>query len=311
MVEIIAEAGVAHYGDYDKATRLARASLEAGATYLKTQVFDASKLTSDPAWRDRLSGRETTVAMLRAMGDVFGPNFTFSMHELSQIHLFAEFHVPFIKIGSGEVGNYGYIEELARLGRPLVMSTGMWEFEEIDRALNVAGRYLQDKDLTIMHCVTMYPTPPALANLGRIVDLKQFGVRVGYSDHTQTGYACFMAIALGATLIERHIVLDEDHPEDSQDHLCAHRPKAFRDFVKRCHEASTMLGRDQQARDEWATKSWHASKNIMFGQTLTEDNCEMKRPGDGYTGKLGDVRLLTDKVAGEKIGIDDCDLVVD
>ena len=299
MVEIIAEAGVAHFGSIDKAIRLAR--LAHGADYLKAQAYDPQKLTRDPVWRERLKDRAPSKDILWAMKDNFDGGFCFTVHERSRIPWLEEFDVPFVKVGSGELGNLDFVRELASLGRWMVISTGMYSLQDIEATLTACMQE-GNSDLTLLHCVTEYPVPDEHTDLNRIADLMRFGCPVGYSDHSRDGLACYPAIALGAEMVERHIGLKEDFGRgDAQDWKCSSNEDDFPAFMANCRRIDSMMLHYDCPVQAWATKSLYATMDIEAGAFLQEGDCVAQRPGGGYLGPYVGLRACRPIISGEMI----------
>lgn len=291
-VYVIAEAGVAHFGDAGKAAALVDLAAEAGADAFKTQAYTTNALISArlPEWRERLRAKEVSlefIARMKERCDRYGLTFLCTAHDRSVVPWLQELQVPAFKVGSGERGNLPFLCELAGHGRPMILSTGMYEeihlVETLD-ALYRAGL----RHLALLHCVTSYPTPSHQVNL-RVMDRMRelFGGPVGYSDHTSDHRAVLAAVARGANIVEKHITLDFDVP-NAQDWKVSCGPDDFADFVKEIRDVEVMLGRPNLAIQEcerpalnWALKSLVVARPLPAGTRIQAHHLDAMRPGDG------------------------------
>ena len=293
-VYIIAEAGVAHFGQEEKALRLVDLAVEAGADAVKFQIFDVNALVAPEldAWRRRLGTRQLpydAFARIQAYCIDRGIPFLATAHDEPSFEFLVSLDVPAYKIGSGEVGNWPFLKTIARQGKPVILSTGMYEQEQIAEALRVIADQGQ-RSLALLHCVTQYPTPPIDVALGRIPLLsQQFMTVVGYSDHTLGFHIPLAAVALGAKVIEKHITLDFDVP-DAQDWKVSCGPADFPLFVHQLREVEASLegraaGLTEAERENkvWATKSLVTTRRIRAGAVVTDSDLTAKRPGTGVS----------------------------
>ena len=302
-VYIIAEAGVNHNGSFELACKLVDAAKAAGADCIKFQTFKSDALVSHFAqkaeYQKDTTGEGAQVDMLRKLElsydefeelkkycDKVGICFLSTPFDFDSIAFLSSINMPFWKIPSGEVTNYPYLVALAKTGKPVVMSTGMCEIEEIKDALNVL-RNNGTKDIKLLHCNTEYPTPFEDVNLKAISTMREtFGLEVGYSDHTKGIEASIAAVALGATIIEKHFTLDCNM--EGPDHKASLEPKELSDMVKSIRHIEKALGTgnktpspSEQKNIAIARKSIVAKKNIKAGELLSEDTITVKRPGSG------------------------------
>lgn len=293
-VLIIAEAGVAHFGDPGKALDLVDLAADAGADVFKTQAFHTDSLVSArlPDWRERLRPKEVGfefISRMKERCDQRGILFMCTPHEPSVLPWLDEWDVPAIKIGSGERGNTPFFREIASRGKPVILSTGMYAREHVDQALAVfaaAGLH----ELALLHCVTSYPTLPAEVNLSAMQELRVgFNGPIGYSDHTQGHHICLAAVAMGAQLIEKHITLDFNVP-NAQDWKVSCGPDDFADFVRLVREVEAARGAGGKMPREcetpafkWALKSLVAAHALPAGHVLDAADLAAKRPGDGIS----------------------------
>lgn len=289
---VIAEAGVAHFGDYGKALALVDLAADGGADAFKTQAFTTNSLISArlPEWRDRLRPKEVSfdfIAKMKQRCDQRGITFLCTAHDPSVLPWLDELDVPAYKVGSGERGNTPFLRELARRGKPMILSTGMYEEHHLGEALDaIAGEGLEE--LALLHCVTSYPTPSDQVNLRAMDRMRElFAGPVGYSDHTQGHHIVLAAVARGASIIEKHITLDFNVP-NAQDWKVSCGPDDFSAFVREIREVETVLGRSvkevqpcEQEALNWALKSLVAARNLPAGTVLEPMHMLCKRPGDG------------------------------
>jgi len=196
--------------------------------------------------------------------------------------------MPFWKIPSGEITNYPYLVAIAKTHKPVVLSTGMCDINDIKNAFNVLKDNGVD-DISILHCNTEYPTPLNDVNLRAMDHIRRvFGVRVGYSDHTKGINVPIAAVALGATIIEKHFTLDNNM--EGPDHKASLNPSDFSKMVEGIRDIEKALGIDKKIITESerknisvARKSIVASRDIKSGEVFSEDNLTTKRPGTGIS----------------------------
>ena len=291
-VYVIAEAGVAHFGDPGKALALVDLAAEGGADAFKTQAFTTDALISVrlPEWRDRLRTKEVGfefIARMKQRCDQRGITFLCTAHDPSVLPWLDELQVPAYKIGSGERGNTPFLRELARRGKPMILSTGMYEECHLAEVFSaIAGEGLEE--LALLHCVTSYPTPLDQVNLRAMDRMRElFAGPVGYSDHTQGHQVGLAAVARGASIVEKHITLDFNVP-NAQDWKVSCGPDDFAVFVREIREVEAALGRSvkevqpcEQAALDWALKSLVAACDLPVGTRLEPAHLLSKRPGDG------------------------------
>lgn len=290
---VIAEAGVSHFGNLDKALALVDLAVSAKADAVKFQHFHSERLVGDsaPDWRRRLRSRELSDADMLHVAEYSrkqGMTFICTAHEESALDFIdGQVDVPAFKIGSGEVENWPYIADIARRGKPVILSTGMYTLDLIDTALKI----LSDngcREAAILHCVTAYPADPAIINLDAMRQIGRiFDGPIGYSDHTAGTAVALAAVALGANVIEKHITLDFDVP-DAQDWKVSCGPDDLAKFVADVRAVEAALGggpRELSERERqsvlWARKSLTAARDIGAGERIEADMLLSLRPGDG------------------------------
>ena len=205
------------------------------------------------------------------------------------------------KIPSGEITNYPYLKRIALKNEPVILSTGMSEIEEIENAITVLLNYgIKRNQITLLHCNTEYPTPMEDVNLKAMLTMeKRFGIHIGYSDHTQGIEVPIAAVSLGATVIEKHFTLNRSM--EGPDHKASLEPEelkamidAIRNIEKALGDGIKRVSASEQKNKSIARKSIVASRRILKGETFTEDNITVKRPGNGLS------PMLWEKVLGRK-----------
>ena len=303
-VYIIAEAGDNHNGDFNTALKLVDVAKRAGADCVKFQTFVTEEIISKYAemaeYQKKNTGKEESqfemVKRLELLFDEFrkikeycdrvGIQFLSTPFDLKSVDFLNELGVPFFKIPSGEITNYPYLIKIAHTGKPVVMSTGMCEPDEILAAINVLEKN-GSGEITLLHCNTEYPTPLKDVNLYAMRTMKKmFGKKVGYSDHTKGIEVPVAAVALGACVIEKHFTLDKNMP--GPDHKASLEPDELGRMVKNIRNIEIALGdgvkrvsESERKNIAIARKSIVARRNIQEGEILTEENLAVKRPGTG------------------------------
>jgi len=309
-VTIIAEAGVNHNGDIDQAKRLIDVAVEAKADFVKFQTFKAEKLVSQEArkasYQSKNMGDEDDKQynMLKALelshedhltliaySESKGIKFFSTAFDTDGLEYLNSLDLPLFKSPSGEITNYPYLKKIASFNKQVILSTGMANLGEIEVALDVLMRNgLSRSQITVLHCNTEYPTPMRDVNLKAMQTIQQaFGVSVGYSDHTLGIEVPIAAVALGATVIEKHFTLDRNLP--GPDHKASLEPqelKAMVTAIRNIEQTIASHGRKEPSPSEIpnkaiARKSLHLSRDVSVGSTLTEDDLIPLRPGDGIS----------------------------
>ncbi len=298
---IVAEAGVAHFGNLDKAKALVDLAASAGVDAVKFQVFKTDKLVSRESreWIERLRPKELPFEAFRTLKDYCREReitFFATAHDEPSLEFLDSLDVPVFKIGSGEVTNWPFLEKVASRKRPVILSTGMYTLEEIGEALAIFSN-IGNPDVAVLHCVTRYPTPAPEVNLRAMQTIQEkFSVVVGYSDHTEGIHFPLAAAALGAKIIEKHISLDFNVP-NAQDWKVSCGPDNLPVMVKHLRDIEVGLGSGVKTPSEaerssllWARKSLVAARDISEGEVITADLLQAKRPGKGIPpARLGEV----------------------
>lgn len=305
---IIAEAGVNHNGSLEKAKELVASAAEAGADLVKFQSFitDKSIARDAPkaAYQKVATGiQESQYEMVRKLElspadhEILieecrrhGIGFFSTAFDTDSFDMLVGMGLQQVKIPSGELTNLPLLRYMTRLGLPVIMSTGMANLGEIEAALDVIEQAGTPRNrITILHCTTEYPTPMEEVNLRAILTLKAaFGVEVGYSDHTSGIAIPIAAVALGATIIEKHFTLDRNLPgPDHQASLEPHELKAMvtaiRNIEKALGDGIKRPSMSELKNKPVARKSIVAARRICAGDSLTADNLTTKRPGNGIS----------------------------
>jgi len=307
-VSVIAEAGVNHNGSIDIAKKLVCKAADAGAEFVKFQTFITKKNITKNAEKaeyqlNSTDESESQYEMIKkleldkeahieliAYCEQKGIEFLSTAFDHDSIDLLAELDIPLYKIPSGELINLPYLRHIGRMGKPIMMSTGMATLEEVRSALNVLLESGAEKDkITILHCNTEYPTPMEDVNLTAMLTIRdELGVNVGYSDHTLGIEIPIAAVAMGAAVIEKHFTLDRNLP--GPDHYASLEPDELIVMVKAICNIEKAMG-DGVKRPSPSEiknipivrKSIVAKKSIRKGELFTEDNLTSKRPGTGIT----------------------------
>lgn len=311
-VLIIAEAGVNHNGSLKIAKRLVDEASSAGADIIKFQTFKAEKLVSKSArqaeYQQRNTGGkgETQFSMLkrlelsqddheelRSYCNKSHIRFFSTAFDIESIEYLHSLKLGLWKIPSGEITNYPYLRKIAGYCEPTIVSTGMCGLEDIEAALKVLLCNGLKKDLiTVLHCNTEYPTPMHDVNLLAMKEISnRFGVKVGYSDHTEGIEIPIAAVALGASVIEKHFTLSR--AMEGPDHKASMEPEDLKAMVRAIRNVEQALGcghktvtESERKNMEVARKSIVAACPILKGEVLTARNLAVKRPGNGISPML-------------------------
>ncbi|WP_074405887.1 MULTISPECIES: N-acetylneuraminate synthase [Aquimarina] len=308
-VVIIAEAGVNHNGDIKLAKKLIDAAAVAGVDYVKFQTFNSKKLVSKNAQKATYqkentgNASESQLAMLQKLElskdmhleliqycNSKNIKFLSTGFDLESIDFLNELNIDLFKVPSGEITNLPYLRKIGSLGKPIIISTGMADLKEIEEAVHVvveAGARMSS--ITILHCNTEYPTPMHDVNLRAMNTIKDtFNVPIGYSDHTLGIEIPIAAVALGATVIEKHFTLDKTM--EGPDHKASLEPEELKAMVTAIRNIEDALGHgrkepsnSEKKNKEIARKSIVAKTSIQLGDIFTDDNITVKRPGSGIS----------------------------
>ena len=308
MVLIIAEAGVNHNGRLDLAKKLVDAAISSGADVVKFQTFKAENLVTVNAKKanyqiKNTSPEESQFDMLKKLELSFDQQiklkeycdrknieFLSTGFDLDSLSFLKELNLKRYKIPSGEITNLPYLRLIGSFKKPIILSTGMSNINEIKDALEELNHGGTTNDLiTVLHCTTQYPAPFDDVNLRAMQTIRnKLNVSVGYSDHTNGIEISLAAVALGAKVIEKHLTLDKNL--DGPDHKASLEPDEFAKMSDGIRRIKIALGShekkitDSEVKNALvARKSIVAKKNIQKDDFFTEENICAKRPGDGIS----------------------------
>lgn len=306
---IIAEAGVNHNGSLNNARKLVDVAADAGADYVKFQTFKADKVVTKTAkraaYQDANTGNNDSqyemIKKLELSEDMHRElisycqskniKFLSTGFDLESLEFLNNLNIELFKIPSGEITNLPYLKKIASFKKPVVMSTGMANMEEVKEAFDILlAEGLKKEEIIIVHCNTEYPTPMQDVNLKAMKAIsKELGVSIGYSDHTLGIEVPIAAVALGATVIEKHFTLDRNLP--GPDQKASLEPDELKTMVKAIRNIEIALsgsGKKEPSpseakNKEIARKSIVAAQDILAGEEFSEKNLTVKRPGTGMS----------------------------
>ena len=305
---VIAEAGVNHNGSLELAFELIDAASDAGADVVKFQTFKAENLVTQSADKaDYQLGttdlEETQFEMIKKLELSYdmhlklisrckekGIRFSSTGFDTSSVDVLIELGVDFLKIPSGEITNLPHLRHVGSRGLPIILSTGMSTMQEVKDAVRILEQAGSNKsDITVLHCNTEYPTPMEDVNLRVMFSMEnEISVKVGFSDHTLGIEVPIAAVALGATIIEKHFTLDRSM--EGPDHAASLEPDELKQMVSSIRNIEKVMGdglkkpsKSEQKNISIVRKSIVASKKILAGEKFTEDNLSVKRPGTGIS----------------------------
>ncbi len=332
---IIAEAGVNHNGSMALAKKLVETAKEAGADYIKFQTFKTELNISKEAQKTnyqianasdikesqyemvkKLELSFDDFASLKEYCDEIGIGFLSTGFDFPSIKFLDSLHMDFFKIPSGEITNFPYLTSIAKLKRPIILSTGMSSMTEIEDAVNLFQEQgIGMEQITILHCNTEYPTPMEDVNLKAMLTIgEKFNVKFGYSDHTEGIEIPIAAVALGAKIIEKHFTLDKTM--DGPDHKASLEPHELMAMVKAIRNIELALGdgvkkpsKSESSNIAIVRKSLHLNKAMKKGEEITLEHLIAKRPGDGIaTQKMSSLigkKVKTDLPEEHKLSLSD------
>lgn len=318
---IIAEAGVNHNAKLDLALKLCDKAKESGADVVKFQTWKTENLITrnvgqaeyqkkntgvDESQFDMLKKLELSYddfRKVKAHCDEIGITFASTADEPESLDFLVSLGIPFIKVGSGDIGNVSFLRYMGSFGLPVILSTGMSTLEDVRisiGALKEGGA----KEITVLHCTTNYPCPYEDVNLNAMNTLKEeFGLPVGYSDHTIGKDVSVAAVAMGATVIEKHFTLDKNM--EGPDHMASTEPSEFKALVDGIRIVESCLGNGKKEPTEAekkistvVTKRIVAKKPIARDELFSDDNLCVKR------NDIGELSRNWDQVIGKKASRD-------
>ena len=315
---VIAEIGINHNGSLDLAIAMADAAIDAGAEIVKHQTHIIEDEMSEEA-RSVIPGNadisiyeimqrcalsENDERALMRHVEQRGSIFISTPFSRAAADRLAAFDIPAFKIGSGECNNYPLIRHIAGFGKPVILSTGMNTLDSIRPSVEILRK--AGVPFALLHCTNVYPTPPGLVRLDAIRQLKEAfpDAVVGLSDHTTTNYPCLGAVAVGASILERHFTDSMSRP--GPDIICSMDPKALAELIAGANILFEARGGEKGPVDAeaptiaFAFASVVAIRDIAPGETLTPENIWVKRPGGGDFG-VNDYESLFGKIASASI----------
>ena len=313
---IIAEAGVNHNGDIKIAKQLIDVAADCGADYVKFQTFSADRIVTKSAdkaeyQKQSSDSSESQFEMLKRLELSVEMHLELIEHckhksikflstgfDIQSVDLLVGLGLNLVKIPSGEITNLPLLRHIGSLDLPVILSSGMSTMKEIGDALLILEQTgLPRAQITVLHCTTEYPTPMDEVNLRAMNSIRNtLGVAVGYSDHTLGIEVSVAAVALGASVIEKHFTIDRSLP--GPDHKASSEPVELVAMVKAIRNIEVALGSDVKEPTMSEIKNAHiarksilASQKIEKGETLSTVNLVVKRPGNGMSPMLWD-RLI-------------------
>ena len=307
-VLIIGEAGVNHNGDLNIARKLIDVAVEAGVDMVKFQTFITEEGITGNAEKAKyqLSAtgkKETQFEMLKKLEldreaheelirhcNHKGIRFLSTAFDHPSIDLLNELNIPLYKVPSGEITNLPYLRHIGRMGKPVILSTGMATLKEVEDAINVLRESGTPKgEITVLHCNTSYPTPMEDVNLKGMLTIRdELEVKVGYSDHTLGIEIPIASVAMGASVIEKHFTLDRGM--EGPDHKASLDPCELKAMVNAIRNIENALGdgvkrpsSSEMKNKSMARKSIVAARDILKGEIFTKEDLVVKRPGTGIS----------------------------
>lgn len=319
---VIAEAGVNHNGDIHLAHRLIDAAAEAGADAVKFQSFVTEELitpevpkasyqvktTGEPGSQHKmLKALELSAdeqAELKAHCEQVGILYLCTPYENTSVDMLDRMGIAAFKIASTDTTNIPVLRHIASKGRPVILSTGMSTLGEVEQAVNTLRAEGLDDKIVILHCTSEYPAPVSEVNLRAILTMQQaFACPVGFSDHTPGMGASPWAVAVGASVIEKHFTLDRNMV--GPDHRASLEPDELSTLVRTVRDVQTALGDgikrpmpSELPNKPLMQKSLVARRSIRAGDTITSDDLTCKRPGSGLAPSW------FDRVVGKRAAVD-------
>jgi sialic acid synthase SpsE len=323
-VFVIAEAGMNHDGSLGNAIRMAEVASECGADAVKFQLHDAEAETtrdapSPPYFRhesrweyfQRTAFSDEEWARLKEACERAGIEFLCSVFSVEAVERLERLGVGRYKVGSGEVTNLELVRRVAATGKPVLLTSGMSSWKELDAAVEAAG-----DNVTVLQCTSEYPTPPEDVGLNVLGELRErYGKPVGFSDHSLGNYAAFAAVALGAVVVEKHFTLSND--SYGPDAALALEPDELEDLVEGIRSIETMLASPVDKDDLDALremklvfeKSVVSTREIPAGAEISREALAAKKPGTGIpareleqvVGRKARVAIPADSVITEEM----------
>lgn len=285
-VFVIAEIGINHDGDFDICHKLIVAAANAGADAVKLQVVDPEEsYVYGTESHEEFKNKTLQISDLKKLMDISNSLNVIlfaTPGDFSSVCVMKDLRMPAVKISSGLLTNTPLLKAATNLSVPILISTGMGYETEIDKAIDVCKENAVD-DIALLHCISLYPSPDDTVNLRRILKKRdRFDALVGYSDHTLDDLACISAVAMGATIIEKHFTIDSKR--SGADHRISMEPKPFEVMVKKIRRTTNLRGdysltpvkEEDIFRDE-RHRSIVARRDIEIGELFSTQNLALKR----------------------------------
>ncbi|KEI90375.1 polyhydroxyalkanoate synthesis repressor PhaR [Clostridium botulinum B2 433] len=294
---VIPEIGINHNGNLETAFKMVDAAARAGAKIIKHQthivddemstearnVIPGNSLKSIYEVMKECALNEEEEKELMKYVQSKGMVFLSTPFSRAAVLRLEKFGVSAFKVGSGEMNNYPLIDLISKLGRPMIVSTGMNDIESVKRTVDIIVK--NNCKFALLHTTNLYPTPSKFVRLGAMLELKEFGVPIGLSDHTINNNACISAIALGASVVERHFTDRKDRK--GNDIACSMDENELKDLLSASKEVFSMRGgtkrplSEEQVTIDFAFATVVTISNIKAGEVFTTKNLWVKRPGTG------------------------------
>lgn len=295
---IIAEVNSSHNGNVEVAKRMIDSAVNAGCSCVKFQSWTTETLYSKTYYEEnpiaerfvkKFSLSEEQLLDVMEYCKERGIDFSSTPYSNGEVDFLVKCDVPFIKISSMEINNYPFLEYIASKQIPIILSTGMSDFEEICNAVSVIER-AGNRKLCLLHCISMYPAEPETINLNNIKMLKEKfpNYPIGFSDHSVGIELSVAAVALGADVIEKHLTLDKTRI--GMDNQMAIEPDEMKNLVTSCYNVWNAMGtyerrvsKDEIEQRNKMRRSLVYSRNMMMGDIITKNDINAKRPGIGIS----------------------------
>lgn len=315
---VIAEIGINHEGSLQTAFEMVDAAFNSGAKIIKHQTHIVEDEMAEAAKNvipgnasvsifeimQRCALNEEEELSLKRYVESKGMIFISTPFSRAAAERLRKFDIPAYKIGSGECNNYPLIEHICSFGKPIILSTGMNTIESIEKAVSIFRKH--KIQFALLHCTNVYPTPNNLVRLGAITQLQEEfpDAVIGLSDHTITNHACLGAVALGASILERHFTDNMNRP--GPDIICSMDPNALKELIEGAKILKEQRGgekgpvREEKPTIDFAYASVVSINKIKKGDVFSEKNIWVKRPGTGEF-LAEDYQSLLGKIAARDI----------
>lgn len=296
---IVAEVNSSHNGDVSTAKQMITSAKECGCDCVKFQSWSAESLYSKTYYEQnpvakriiqKFSFSEEKLFDIAQYCNEIGIDFSSTPYSEKEVDfLVHECNVPFIKIASMEINNYDYLYYIANKNKPVVLSTGMAEMDEIKKAIQIFEEVGNAK-IVLLHCVSVYPAQPSVINLNNIHGFREAFSKypIGFSDHTLGSEIASAAVAIGACLVEKHFTLD--NAKMGMDNNMATEPEKMKELVDYCHNVYQAMGKQarvisqqEQEQRQKMRRSIIVTQDLEKGTVLNKSHLSVKRPGTGFS----------------------------